>query len=199
MPRATALGKALFRWEYGLHFSEALRSRRKLMLRELDEVATEQESAAVLSLGHSHVVEPRLPQIHRRSEDPVLDGSVERFDFIYALDLFDHLDTQTSIDVLPGIVSMLKPGGRLLAANLAPEVPEAAYLEACMGHWPCYRSEVETAALTAKVPEKQISSQCVFRDECGYTVFLEVERSAEAGSTLPECASSLYPACSTVR
>lgn len=198
-PRGTALGKTLFRWEYGLRFSETLRHRHQLVLRELTEIAKERENGAVLSLGHSHVKEPGLVQVLRRHEDPVLDGKDGGFDFIYALDLFDHLDTQTIVDILPGIVSMLKPNGRLLAANLTPDVPEAAYLEACMAYWPSYRSELDVAALTAKVPEKQIASQCVFRDECGYTVFLEIERSSESESTPLDRLSSWYPAYSTIR
>jgi hypothetical protein len=41
------------------------------------------------------------------------------------------------------------------------------------------RSEEEMAALTALVPEQQISSQCIYRDEAGGTVFLEIQRAAK--------------------
>jgi hypothetical protein len=63
---------------------------------------------------------------------------------------------------------------------MAPEIPDAAYLEACLNCWPNYRSEQEMARLADEVPEKHISSQCVFRDEEGHSVFLELQKSAYA-------------------
>ncbi len=149
------------------------------MARELNGIANEHQNAMVLSLGHSHIDEAAFPQVRLPGENFALDGGEERFDFIYSLDLFDTLDTVTATDLLPRLVKKLKPNGRLLAANLTPEIPEPAYLEAGMGHWPKYRSEEEMAKLAIDVPEGQVSSQCVFRDESGYTVLLEIQRSAD--------------------
>ena len=177
---ATGLGKMLYGWEYGLPFSEALRSRRDAVARELNEIAREHKNATVLSLGHSWVVETTLPQVQWPG-GPGLDDRTGHFDFIYALDFFDTADTVMAVNILPKLLGMLKPNGRLIAANLTTEIPEAAYLEACMDYWPKYRSEEEMAALAVKVPEKQVSSQCVFRDESGCTVFLELQRSGESG------------------
>jgi hypothetical protein len=73
---------------------------------------------------------------------------------------------------------MLQPHGRLLVANVVPGVPEAAYLEACINRIPQYRSEEDIATLTGLIPGKQISSQYVYRDEVGGTVFLEIQRAA---------------------
>lgn len=178
---STGLGKMLYGWEYGLPFSEALRSRRDTVVRELNGIAREHKNATVLSVGHSWIVETSLPQVQWQGGGPGLDDRTEYFDLIYALDFFDTADTVMAVNILPKLLGMLKPNGRLLAANLTAEIPEAGYLEACMDYWPKYRSEEDMAALAVKVPERQVSSQCVFRDESGYTVFLEIQRSGESG------------------
>lgn len=164
-------------WEGGLSYFEAARNRRKAIVRELREIANENKNATILSLGRNHLAETGFPQMQCESGKIVHDAGATRFDFIYALDYFDTLDAGKAKGLLPRLVAMLKPNGRLLIANLPPETPEASYLEAFLDYWPHYRSEEKLAELTVRVPEKLIGSQCVFRDEGGRTVFLELQKS----------------------
>lgn len=145
-----------------LHLTETFRNRQKQITEELKAIAQEKTDAAILAVQHVPV-----------------SNLEQRFDFVYATDLLDFLDTVTAAKLLPLLVGMLHPRGRLLVTNLAPGVPEAAYLEACISRIPQYRAEEDVAALTALIPERQISSQYIYRDEAGGTVFLEIERAAQ--------------------
>jgi SAM-dependent methyltransferase len=162
MVGATTVGKMLYEWEYSLPFSEALRIREATFRRELGGIHEDQQRPRILSLPHYSI-------------GIKLDGS---FDFIYASHLFDTLGTARARALVSKLVNALSPNGRLLIANLAPDVPDAAYLEACLNYWPNYRSEDDLARLVDAVPDRHISSQCVFRDESGYSVFLELQKSA---------------------
>jgi extracellular factor (EF) 3-hydroxypalmitic acid methyl ester biosynthesis protein len=161
VPDTTVLGKMLYGWEYKLPFSEALRVREAVFRSELSSIHQEQDQPRVLLLTH-------------HSAGTQLAGS---FDFIHASHLFDSLGTEQARALVGKLADALAPNGRLFIANTAPEVPDAGYLEACLNYWPNYRSEEEMARLVDAVPDKRISSQCVFRDESGYSVFLELQKS----------------------
>ncbi|HEY1215301.1 MAG TPA: hypothetical protein VGE93_16850 [Bryobacteraceae bacterium] len=158
----TPLGKMLYGWQYKLAFSEALRIREAAFRSELSSLHQEQEQPRVLSLTH-------------HSAGTQLAGS---FDFIHASHVFDSLGTEQARALVGKLVDALAPNGRLFIANTAPDVPDAGYLEACLNYWPKYRSEEGMARLVEAAADKHISSQCVFRDESGYSVFLELQKSA---------------------
>jgi len=145
-----------------LPLTQTFRSRRKQVEQELVAIAREKSHPSILSVDHLAAIK-----------------GDRRFDFVYVTDLFDTLDESTGTKVLARLLQMLQPAGRLLVANPAPELLEAAYLEACLDVILQCRSEEEMAALTALVPEQQISSQCIYRDEAGGTVFLEIQRAAK--------------------
>jgi hypothetical protein len=146
-----------------LPLTQTFRSRRRQVEQELVAIAREKPHPAVLSVDHLATI---------RSD--------RRFDFVYVTDLFDTLDDSTGTKLVGRLLQLLQPAGRLLVANPAPELLEAAYLEACLDVILQCRSEEEMAALTALVPEQQISSQCIYRDEAGGTVFLEIQRAAKS-------------------
>jgi SAM-dependent methyltransferase len=159
---ATALGRMLYAWEYKLPFSEALRTREAVVRSELSSIHQEQQQPRILSLGYD-------------SASAALPAS---FDFIHASHLFDSLGTEQARALVGKLMDALAPNGRLVIANTAPDAPDAGYLEAGLNCWPNYRSEEEMARLVDAVPDKHISSQCVFRDESNYSVFLDLQRSA---------------------
>lgn len=142
-----------------LHLTETFRNRRKHIAEELNAIVQEKQDATILSVEH-------VP----------LTNLEQRFDFVYATDLLESTDRVAAAKLLPAVVGILQPHGRLLVTNLAPRVPESAYLEACLDRIPYYRSEEDMAALTALIPERQISSQYIYRDEAGGIVFLEIQR-----------------------
>ena len=98
-----------------------------------------------------------------------------RFDLIYSLYLLDSLHPVEAEQLIRLILSLLRPGGRMLVACSLPNVPDAAYMEACMDWWPVYRTEEEMACLTRFIAQDKIAGQIVFCDERFNTAFLEVE------------------------
>jgi extracellular factor (EF) 3-hydroxypalmitic acid methyl ester biosynthesis protein len=61
------------------------------------------------------------------------------FDFIYSAGLYDYLSDDVARRLTAKLAGMLNPGGRLLVANMLPELPSAAYMEAVMDWWLVYR------------------------------------------------------------
>lgn len=79
---------------------------------------------------------------------------VERYDLIYAAGLFDYFDRKTSTFVIRQVLSLLRPGGHLIVANLSlTGHRHRVYME--YGHdWSLiYRSSEEMAELAAGLPE----------------------------------------------
>ncbi len=62
------------------------------------------------------------------------------FDFIYSAGLYDYLSDDVARRLTAKLAGMLNPGGRLLIANMLPELPSAAYMEAVMDWWLVYRT-----------------------------------------------------------
>lgn len=78
----------------------------------------------------------------------------ERYDLIYAAGLFDYFDRKTSSFVIRQILSLLRPGGHLIVANLSlTGHRHRVYME--YGHeWSLiYRSPEEMAELAAGLPD----------------------------------------------
>ncbi|MHB8834429.1 MAG: O-methyltransferase [Candidatus Methylomirabilia bacterium] len=78
----------------------------------------------------------------------------ERYDLIYAAGLFDYFDRKTSTFVIRQILSLLRPGGHLVVANLSlTGHRHRVYME--YGHdWSLiYRSSEEMAELAEGLPE----------------------------------------------
>jgi hypothetical protein len=102
-----------------------------------------------------------------------LDGS--KFDLIYLPTLLDELDDKAVSELLIALLAMLEPGGRLLAANFAPDLQDAAYLEAWLDWWPFYRGEEELAAIVSRIAGSNLRGQAVFREDSGGSVFVNLE------------------------
>lgn len=62
----------------------------------------------------------------------VLAGDLGHFDLIYSAGLFDYLVDSVARALVARLVSMLRPGGRLVVANYVPGFSGRAYLEAIM-------------------------------------------------------------------
>jgi SAM-dependent methyltransferase len=103
------------------------------------------------------------------------DSTLGKFDFIYLPTLLDTLEDLRVQKLIGSLLPLLKPGGRLLAANFSQDLPDAAYLEACLDWWPFYRGEEELAALLSPLHGQNLRGQTIFRDDSGGSVFLELQ------------------------
>jgi extracellular factor (EF) 3-hydroxypalmitic acid methyl ester biosynthesis protein len=80
-------------------------------------------------------------------------NALGRFDLIYSASLLERLETRAAAQALGAMHSMLKPGGRIVVANLAPTVPEAGLIEAVMNWWPIYRDHAALSDLGAEIAQ----------------------------------------------
>ena len=86
-----------------------------------------------------------------------------RFDLIYAADLYDRLDDRAAARLTGALFRILKPGGRLLFANFAAGLRDAAYLDA-LGDWrPVLRDEDAMWAFLDALPEEAVAATRLFR------------------------------------
>ena len=95
-------------------------------------------------------------------------------DLVYSAGLYDYLTAPVATALTALMFNMLRPGGRLLVANCAPESECIGYMEAFMAWRLIYRDEAELTALAESIPETQIKSIGAFRDLHRNMIFLEV-------------------------
>jgi extracellular factor (EF) 3-hydroxypalmitic acid methyl ester biosynthesis protein len=139
-------------------------------------VALDQDARSLRVVGaeQKHFgVEPLLSSVRG-----ILNGTLshERFDVIYTAGLYDYLETPVATALTTTLFGLLKPGGRLLIANFAPDLIDIGYMEAAMDWWLIYRSEGEMQDLIARVPTDELASSRVWRDGLGNIVYLEARR-----------------------
>jgi extracellular factor (EF) 3-hydroxypalmitic acid methyl ester biosynthesis protein len=95
-------------------------------------------------------------------------------DLIYSAGLFDYLSDPLATALVDRLFDMLRPGGRLVIANLAPDLRNIAYMEAMMDWWLIYRDEMGLMRVTRPTAERA-TSVAVFRREPS-VVFIELTR-----------------------
>ena len=108
----------------------------------------------------------------------LVTGKVQfsKLDFVYAAGLYDYLGLPVATSVTRAMLDMLRPGGRLLVANFAPNLRDIGYMETFMAWNLIYRDEREMAAIASGLPQDQIARQRLFRDQHDNVVYLEVTR-----------------------
>jgi len=99
-----------------------------------------------------------------------------RFDFIYALGLYDYLSDEAGRRLLAAAVEMLNPGGRVWIANFTENLWSSGYMEAVMDWWLVYRSEAQLASMADYIDPSKIASQRVFFEPHRNVAILEVVR-----------------------
>ena len=122
-PHILALGAGHLR-EVGL--SRAVRTGRIGRFVALDQDAA---SLAVVQVEHA----ARGVETLHRSPKATFDGTLPRggFDLIYAVALYDDLTDRLAHTVTTACFALLRPGGRLVIANVDRDLADAGYHEAC--------------------------------------------------------------------
>ncbi len=96
-------------------------------------------------------------------------------DLVYSLEILGSLPEVAARQVLKAAFEYLKPGGRLLFANVCLGA-KVGLCDTCIRQTRNYRNEFEMAALTRNIPDHAIQSQIVYRDAAGQNLFLEVQK-----------------------
>ena len=118
---------------------------------------------------------------HRRIQLEVVQASVltllrsgatlGAFDLIYSAGLYDYLSDDVARRLTAKLAGMLNPRGRLLIANMLPELPSAGYMEAVMDWWLIYRTIPQLKALA----EGLADAYRVVTYERPYIAYMEIE------------------------
>lgn len=102
--------------------------------------------------------------------------TTETFDLIYMIDALDLLDEREAAALLQKAVALLRPNGKLIVSAFAPNLPEAAYLDAVLDWRPYLRGEAELDTLfKATVVEGRLSLS-IWRGGTDRVVFGAIQR-----------------------
>lgn len=100
--------------------------------------------------------------------------SFKDLDLVYAAGLYDYLSVPVAARLTRKMWEMLRPGGKLLVANFAPNLRDIGYMETFMAWWLIYRDETEVADFATEIPVLEVAEQSLFRDSCNNVIFLEM-------------------------
>ena len=116
--------------------------------------------------------------LHQRLEDYFCDyGKQQRrktYDFIYSFGLFDYFDDKISRLVIKCLLSLLKPGGRLLIANCSLEGHyHRHFLEYGVEWYLIYRNSDDLRMLTEGISKARLCK--IDEIEDGLIKLLEIQ------------------------
>jgi extracellular factor (EF) 3-hydroxypalmitic acid methyl ester biosynthesis protein len=103
-------------------------------------------------------------------------GKEDGFDLVYAAGLYDYLWQGAAKELTAYSFDLLRSGGRLLIANVLPNLPESGYMEAIMDWWLIYRTVDQLVAVADSIPRAEVASLRTFTDPNSCVAFLEIAR-----------------------
>ena len=131
------------------------------------------EAGALVARDYAH---PRLQVLTERVKSLALGKlGIGQFDLIYSAGLYDYLPDAIASLLTAQLISMLKPGGRLLVANFLNSSFGRGYLEAFMDWRLNYRSEYDLRSL---FPERLHSQVKISTDPHENVAYAVVTRTA---------------------
>ena len=159
------------------HLREAQQSHavRDGKIREFVALDQDRESLALVAREQSDY---RVTPVHANIRRLLVGGTAYgTFDLAYAAGLYDYLDESVAQALTASMFRALRPGGLLVVANFAPDLPVIGYMEAVMDWILRYRIESEVERFAARLPRAEIAELTTFRDGPGNVVYLSVRRS----------------------
>jgi len=143
-------------------------------------VALDQDEASLAEIAARH---PALGiELVRESIETLLDDSSSlegTFDLVYSTGLYDYLDARLGVRLTARLFDRLRPGGRLLVANLLRGGREVAYTESFMDWHIIYRDEDELRELALGIPSARVAAVRILDEPEGRVAFVEIERTQD--------------------
>ena len=97
---------------------------------------------------------------------------------MYSAGLYDYLNEEVAKAVTEAMFRSLRPGGRMLVANFAPDLRDIGLLEAIMDWRLIYRDEEALTKLASGIPSECIAALSTMRDRFGNVVYMTIDRAA---------------------
>jgi extracellular factor (EF) 3-hydroxypalmitic acid methyl ester biosynthesis protein len=112
--------------------------------------------------------------IKRLLRDSELFADFGFFDLIYSVGLFDYLRLPTAVVLARNLEARLLPGGRLLIANMVPDMSSRWYMEHHLDWWLTLRSRPELLDMAHRAaPHARLQ---ILEEESGVNPFVELAR-----------------------
>jgi SAM-dependent methyltransferase len=99
-----------------------------------------------------------------------------QFELVYSAGLYDYLNDADAKAVTEAMFRSVRPGGRLLIANLTPDLPDIGLLEAFMDWRLIYRDDEALARLADGIPAWEVAARSITRDRLGNVAYLTIDR-----------------------
>jgi SAM-dependent methyltransferase len=141
-------------------------------------IALDQDPLSVEQIDHDYG-RRGVRAVHGSVRD-LLTGarSFHDLDLAYASGLYDYLPHKVASDLTAVMFRSLKPGGKLLVANVLPDIEDAGFIESYLGWKLIYRTHEELFRVSERVPLDQMASIRLFVEPNQVFLFLEIEKRA---------------------
>lgn len=112
--------------------------------------------------------------IKRLLRDSDLFASFGHFDLIYSVGLFDYLRPTTAVVLMRNLEARLLPRGKVIIANMVPDMPSRWYMEHHLDWWLILRTRAELLDLARRAaPHANLQ---ILEEESGVNPFVEIAR-----------------------
>lgn len=161
-------------------------------LREIDDLQGSLPFELV-GLDHDPVT---LAAVRARCSDPKLSlvemsvlelmkqsTEIGDFDLIYTGGLYDYFSDKLARKLTQSLLGRLRPGGRLIIANLTPDIPDIGFMECYMDWWMYYRTSESMLEIAAQVGLSSDQQVSVASDQATPVCYLTIHQHSEIVST----------------
>jgi hypothetical protein len=140
-------------------------------------VALDQDAESIASIERTQSSQSIEPIVG--SAKGLVSGKLNLgiFDLIYSAGLYDYLSHRLAGRLTEATFDMLKPGGTMMYANFARDIPDDGYMEAFMAWHLIFRTEDEMIALADGIPKDQLAHTDIFRGSNRNIIYVVLKRS----------------------